>query len=110
MRSERSGEPLNAKVFAVRECQKSLDRACGNVGADRISHHDLRYLFATQCIESAMDIPTVSRWLGHKDGGGGSNENLWPLAPRGQPDPVAAREFRADATKQADVIAFPATA
>jgi len=33
------------------------------------THHDLRHLFATRCIESGVDIPTVSRWLGHKDGG-----------------------------------------
>jgi integrase len=30
----------------------------------------LRHLFATRCIETGVDIPTVSRWLGHKDGGG----------------------------------------
>jgi integrase len=35
----------------------------------RIVHHDLRHLFATRCIESGVDVPTVSRWLGHKDGG-----------------------------------------
>jgi hypothetical protein len=29
----------------------------------------LRHLFATRCIESGVDVPTVSRWLGHKDGG-----------------------------------------
>jgi hypothetical protein len=23
----------------------------------------------TRCIESGIDIPTVSRWLGHQDGG-----------------------------------------
>ena len=69
MRSERPDEALEAKVFRVRECQKSLDRACKKVGADRITHHDLRHLFATRCIESGVDIPTVSRWLGHKDGG-----------------------------------------
>ena len=69
MRGERSGEPLDAKVFRVAECQKSLDRAAKKVGADRITHHDLRHLFATRCIESGVDIPTVSRWLGHKDGG-----------------------------------------
>jgi integrase len=34
-----------------------------------ITHHDLRHLFATRRIESGVDIPTVSRWLGHKDGG-----------------------------------------
>jgi integrase len=69
MRSERSDEPLDAKVFGVRESQKALDRACKKVGTDRITHHDLRHLFATRCIESGVDIPTVSRWLGHKDGG-----------------------------------------
>jgi len=69
MRSERVGEPLDAKVLRVGECQKALDRACKKVGADRITHHDLRHLFATRCIESGVDIPTVSRWLGHKDGG-----------------------------------------
>ena len=35
----------------------------------KITHHDLRHLFATRCIESGVDIPTVARWLGHKDGG-----------------------------------------
>ena len=69
MRSERLDEPLNVKVFRVRESQKALDRACKKVGAERITHHDLRHLFATRCIERGVDIPTVSRWLGHKDGG-----------------------------------------
>src|SRR5262249_43797701 len=31
MRSEREGEPLDTKVFRVRECQKALDRACKKV-------------------------------------------------------------------------------
>jgi integrase len=69
LRSERPGESLDAKVFRVSECQKAIDRAAKKVGAHRITHHDLRHLFATQCIESNVDIPTVSRWLGHKDGG-----------------------------------------
>jgi len=28
-----------------------------------------RHLFATVCIESGVDIPTVAAWLGHNDGG-----------------------------------------
>ena len=56
-------------VMKVRECQKSMDRAARIVGMERITHHDLRHLFATMSIESGVDIPTVSRWLGHKDGG-----------------------------------------
>jgi integrase len=35
----------------------------------RIVHHDLRHLYATTCVEGGIDIPTVSRWLGHKDSG-----------------------------------------
>jgi len=69
LRAERPHEPLDGKVFQVCECQKALDRACKKVGAHRITHHDLRHLFATRSIESGVDIPTVSRWLGHKDGG-----------------------------------------
>jgi integrase len=38
-------------------------------GMSRVTHHSMRHLFATRCIESGVDIPTVSRWLGHKDGG-----------------------------------------
>ncbi len=69
MRSERKSEPPTAKVFRVREAQKALDSACKKVGAPRITHHDLRHLFATTAIEAPVDIPTVSRWLNHKDGG-----------------------------------------
>src|SRR5262249_4899566 len=39
MRTERADEPLDAKVYAVRESQKALDRACKKVGTDRITHH-----------------------------------------------------------------------
>ena len=51
------------------ECQKSIDRAAKLVGVKRITHHDLRHLVATRCIESGVDMTTVSRWLGHEDGG-----------------------------------------
>jgi integrase len=69
IRNERPNEPPEASVMRVRECQKAMDRAATVVGMHRITHHDLRHLFATRCIESGVDIPTVSRWLGHKDGG-----------------------------------------
>lgn len=58
-----------APVLAVREAGKSLARACAAVGAPRLTHHDLRDVFATTAIESGVDIPTVAAWLGHADGG-----------------------------------------
>jgi integrase len=69
MRKARVDESSSAKVFLVHECQKSMDRAAKKIGMARITHHDLRHFFATVSIESGVDIPTVSRWLGHKDGG-----------------------------------------
>jgi integrase len=69
MRAERSDESPDSLVFRVNEAQKAMDRAAKAVGMDRITHHDLRHLFATTCIEAGVDIPTISRWLGHKDGG-----------------------------------------
>jgi integrase len=56
-------------VMRVHECQGAINTACRKLGIARFTHHDLRHLFATRCIESGVDIPTVSRWLGHKDGG-----------------------------------------
>jgi integrase len=56
-------------VLAVTEYQKAIDRACDKLNIQSFTHHDLRYLFATGWVESGVDIPTVSRWLGHQDGG-----------------------------------------
>jgi integrase len=69
LRAERSTEDGEATVMKIRECQKAMNRAAREVKMERITHHDLRHLFATRCIESGVDVPTVSRWLGHKDGG-----------------------------------------
>lgn len=66
------GKPTLApedRIFRLSECQKTIDKACTTLGIPRITHHDFRHLFATRCIEAGVDIPTVSRWLGHSDGG-----------------------------------------
>jgi integrase len=57
------------RILQVNRGFESLVRACKEIGIPRLTHHDFRHLFATRCIESGVDIPTVSRWLGHKDGG-----------------------------------------
>jgi len=110
MRSDRPGESLDTKVFRVGECQKALDRACKKVGTDRITHHDLRHLFATRCIESGVDIPTVSRWLGHKDGGALAMKTYGHLRREHSIAQAQRVSFAPVGAKQADVIAFPVTA
>jgi integrase len=57
------------KVLLVKSAKVVMRKAADELGIERITHHDLRHLFATTCIESGVDIPTVSRWLGHRDGG-----------------------------------------
>ena len=56
-------------VLSIIQCRRILTAACAKVKTARITHHDLRRLFATRCIESGVDIPTVSKWMGHNDGG-----------------------------------------
>lgn len=56
-------------VFEAKEATVSLRRACEHIGRKKMTHHDLRHLFATTCIESNVDVPTVAKWLGHSDGG-----------------------------------------
>jgi len=63
------GELAKGQIVQVGKCNEALARACKDIGIAKLTHHDLRHLFATRCIESGVDIPTVSRWLGHKDGG-----------------------------------------
>jgi len=57
------------RIVQMCSCNEALAKGCNAVGISKITHHDLRHLFATRCIEAGVDIPTVSRWLGHKDGG-----------------------------------------
>ncbi len=106
MRSERPGDSLDAKVFRVRECQKALNRACQKVGIDRITHHYLRHLFATRCIESGVDIPTVSRWLGHKDGGALAMKTYGRLRREHSIAQAQRVTFAPGPHEQADIITF----
>lgn len=49
--------------------KRGLKMACERAGLRPLNHHDFRHMFVTRCIESGVDIPTVARWVGHKDGG-----------------------------------------
>jgi len=57
------------KILPTESLKRVLGNACKDLKLSHLSHHDLRHLFATRCIEAGVDIPTISRWLGHQDGG-----------------------------------------
>ncbi|MBI2950418.1 MAG: site-specific integrase [Verrucomicrobia bacterium] len=59
----------NDLLSVTKDAKKCLQTTCKKLGCPHFTHHDFRHFFATTCIESGVDIPTISRWLGHKDGG-----------------------------------------
>ncbi|SPE57223.1 Integrase family protein (fragment) [Verrucomicrobia bacterium] len=58
---DKLGTAATGRVMRVSECTLALVRACKEIGIPKLTHHDLRHMFATRCIESGVDIPTVSR-------------------------------------------------
>ena len=92
----------------VNEAQGAIESATNKLGLSRITHHDLRHLFATIWIESGVDIPTVSRWLGHKDGGALAMKTYGHLRREDSVAQAQRVSFAPIAQTQADVIPFPA--
>ena len=68
LKTEKNPAPGDA-VISISDARTCLETACRKLGFPKYTHHDFRHFFATTCIESGVDIPTVSRWLGHGDGG-----------------------------------------
>jgi integrase len=66
LREVGAGSPY---VLPREACRNGLTKACKAAGIRRLSHHDFRHMFITRCVESGVDVPTVSRWVGHRDGG-----------------------------------------
>lgn len=56
-------------VLPHRTCKTAFKYASRLTGLPRYSHHTFRHYFATRCILSGVDIPTVAKWLGHQDNG-----------------------------------------
>lgn len=67
IKSRRVGS--KTKLVITAEPRTAMRRACKRLNLPMLRNHDLRHYFASVCIASGVDIPTVSRWLGHADGG-----------------------------------------
>jgi integrase len=68
LKSFTGGTP-SKRVLPTNSIQCVLTAACKQLGLPHLSHHDLRHLFATRCVEAGKDFITVASWLGHKDNG-----------------------------------------
>jgi len=63
------GKAPGAAVFDAKQADESLTNACEAIGIDRITHHTLRHIFATRCLEQKVPVHIVAGWLGHVDNG-----------------------------------------
>ena len=67
------------RLFTVYGARKAIANACKRLGFVRefpderlvaqFTHRSLRRMFITRCLERGIDVQTVSRWQGHRDGG-----------------------------------------
>lgn len=57
------------RILTTRNPVRLIRRGCEAVGIEPMTRYDFRHLFATRCVESGIDAPTLAIWLGHKDGG-----------------------------------------
>ena len=77
-------------VLPRENARKAIASACVRAGVPHMSFHCFRHLFATRCIQSGVDMPTVARWLGHRDGGALLARTYYHLAD-GHSQTMAAR-------------------
>ena len=57
------------RILIHDRCYKALAGACKRVGCRRLTHHGLRHLFITSCLERGVLPNLIAKWVGHRDGG-----------------------------------------
>jgi integrase len=63
------GKRPNERLFAIKDAKKALAGACERLGLPAFTQRSLRRMFITRAIQLGIDVQTVSRWQGHRDGG-----------------------------------------
>lgn len=73
------GKKPHERLFTVGGARKAIANACKRLGFVRelpdgrllaqFTSRSFRRMFITRCLERGIDVQTVSRWQGHRDGG-----------------------------------------
>src|SRR2546423_4722852 len=64
-----NGKKPGEKLFNIKQARKAIAESCKRLGLPNYTHRSLRRMFITTAIERGIDVQTVSRWQGHRDGG-----------------------------------------
>jgi integrase len=63
-------ERLNQKYKLVGDSLRAtFERVRKEAGLPNLRLHDASHFFASACVASGVDFMTISKWLGHGDGG-----------------------------------------
>jgi integrase len=57
------------RVFPINSAKKAIAGACSRLGLLHYTHRSFRRMFITMALERGIDVQTISRWQGHRDGG-----------------------------------------
>jgi integrase len=63
------GRKNGGYIFRLQQARKALSNACQRLGFPRFTHRSFRRMFITRCLELGIDVQTIARLQGHKDGG-----------------------------------------
>jgi integrase len=63
------GKKQDDRLFKIKDAKRALASACKRLGYSKFSQRSLRRMFITRCLERGVDVQTISRWQGHRDGG-----------------------------------------
>ena len=64
-----AGKRHEEKLLGIGNVRKSLFHACERLGLPHYSLRSFRRMFVTRALRSGVDVATVARWQGHRDGG-----------------------------------------
>ena len=64
-----AGKKPNEHLFAIAQARKAITNACKRLELPPFTHRSLRRMFITRCLELGIDVQTIARFQGHKDGG-----------------------------------------
>jgi integrase len=109
LHNDRKPQPTDL-VSPIKDTKRAINRACKKLNFPHFHHHDFRHFFATTCIEAGVDIPTISRWLGHKDGGALAMRVYGHLRQEHSFSQIKLVNFTAHPTVPTNVLQLPAVA
>ena len=83
------------RVLDTGDCRMSVGRACEALGLPHFGHHSFRHFFATDAIESGVNVRTLAQWLGHLDGGQLLLKTYAHVWPQQEAEAAAKMQFNA---------------